>query len=98
VLLPPDSSVASLLNALIPTSVSAQEQRPVPQEIRAHKFVLLDEVGVDRGVFAFDRYGNPRIQMMDADGRTWEGRRGKAYRNEMLPDETCPTCPRKPAK
>ena len=69
------------------------------QETRAHKFVLVDEAGVNRGVFGFNKNGVPRIVLMDSDGRTWEARlNAYAYREGMLPDATCQTCPRKPAK
>jgi hypothetical protein len=84
---------------ILPTPVRAQEQASVPQEIRAHKFVLVDDTGVNRGVFGFIRDGSPRIQLMDANGRTWGlNRNGYADRDPMLPDATCTSCPRKPAK
>jgi hypothetical protein len=77
---------------LVPTPVRAQNDAPVPPEIRAHKFVLVDPAGVDRGVFAFNNHGDPRIELMDADGRTWGVRFGRIYRNGMLPDATCASC------
>jgi hypothetical protein len=54
----------------IPT-VQAQVLPPVLQEIRAHKFVLVNEAGVDLGVFGIaadkgNEYG--AIEMMDAKG------------------------------
>jgi len=32
-----------------------------PQEIRAQKFVLVDETGVARGVFGIEKNGTPQI-------------------------------------
>jgi hypothetical protein len=84
---------------IMPTPVRAQEQASVPQEIRAHKFVLVDEAGVNRGVFGFNKEDSPRIQLMEANGRVWGlTLNGYAYRDPMLPDATCTTCPRKAAK
>jgi hypothetical protein len=81
---------------IVPAPVMAQDQGTVPQEIRAHKFVLVDDTGVDRGVFGFNKHGAPRIVLMEADGRTWEARlNAYAYREGMLPDATCPNCPRR---
>jgi hypothetical protein len=84
---------------IMPVPVRAQEQTTVPPEIRAHRFVLVDEAGVNRGVFGFTKRDSPRIQFMEANGRTWGVRlNGYADRDPMLPDATCTTCPRKPAK
>jgi hypothetical protein len=84
---------------ILPTPVRAQEQASVPQEVRAHKFVLVDEAGVNRGVFGFNKEDSPRIQLMEANGRIWGlTLNGYARRDPMLPDATCTSCPRKPAK
>ena len=70
-----------------PTPVRAQEQVPIPQEIRAHKFVLVDDSGVDRGVFGFaltkkgDSY--PTIELMDTKGGT-QIIKAQAPMSEML--------------
>jgi hypothetical protein len=80
---------------LVPAPVWAQEQVSVRQEIRAHKFVLVDEAGVSRGVLGFDKYQRPSIEMMDVKGNTW-GFRGILNRHgDMLPDATCQSCARK---
>src|ERR1700722_1868647 len=79
-----------------PAPVHAQDQ-PVPQEIRAHKFVLVDEAGVNRGVFGFGELRGspyPTIAMMDAEGRTWT-MRGAWWNAKLLPDATCTACPHK---
>ena len=85
---------------ILPTPVRAQEQASVPQEIRAHKFVLVDDAGVDRGVFGFNWKGAPDIEMMDAKGHIWVPRYqgNDPWHRGMLPDATCQTCARKPAK
>jgi hypothetical protein len=44
-----------------PATVHAQVQSP-PAEIRAQKFVLVDERGKPRAVFGFNRHGEPEIQ------------------------------------
>jgi len=45
----------------LPATVQAQAQAPT--EIRARKFVLVDENGTPRGVFGFQSNGNPEIQV-----------------------------------
>jgi hypothetical protein len=85
---------------IMPTPVRAQEQAPVPQEIRAHKFVLVNDAGVDLGVFGINVYKGDEyaaIEMMDTKGYT-AGPRMWPVSNRyptFLPDSTCPTCPRK---
>jgi hypothetical protein len=82
-----------------PAPVHAQDQ-PAPQEIRAHKFVLVDEAGVNRGVSGFgERRGSPypTIEMMDPEARTWT-MRGAFWHAGLLPDATCTACPHKKAK
>jgi hypothetical protein len=84
---------------IVPTAVLAQDQKSVPDEIRAHKFVLVDEAGVNRGVFGF--YLNktagsfPGIEYMDTNGNTHAVRISTA-RIGMLPDATCKTCTQRP--
>jgi hypothetical protein len=41
----------------------------VPQEIRAHKFVLVDETGVARGVFGIEANGVPEIEVSTPKGQ-----------------------------
>jgi hypothetical protein len=83
----------------IPTPVLAQGQTPVPQEIRAHKFVLVEDAGVNRGVFGFYqnvRAGSfPGIEYMDVRGNTHAVRISTAHIG-MLPDSSCKTCQKKP--
>jgi hypothetical protein len=84
---------------IVPASVWAEEQVSVSPEIRAHKFVLVDEAGVSRGVLGFDRYQRPNIELMDVKGQTWGFRTNPPFRHgDMLPDATCQTCSRKPGK
>jgi hypothetical protein len=84
--------------SIVPVSVSAQEQASVPQEIRAHKLVLVDEAGVSRGVLGFDKHQRPNIEFMDAKGNTWGFTPIPNMHGNMLPDATCQTCSRKPGK
>ncbi len=70
----------------------------MPQEIRAHKFVLVDEAGVSRGVLGFDKYHRPNIELMDPKGNTWGFTPIPNMHGNMLPDATCQTCARKAGK
>jgi hypothetical protein len=83
---------------IMPIPVRAQEQASVPHEIRAHKFVLVDDAGVDRGVFGFNSKAAPDIEMMDPKGHTWTYQGMSGWHKGMLPDATCSTCLHKPAK
>jgi hypothetical protein len=78
----------------MPQSVRAQDQAPVPQEIRAHKFVLVDESGVNRGSFGFGKWGAD-IQFLDKKNHTWTFQFNDARNPGLLPDATCQTCSRK---
>jgi len=67
--------VAGLLGGLAsryltPTPVLAQAQAPVPKEIRAQRFVIVNERGVPLGMFGFDRDGVPMVKLIDEGGRT----------------------------
>jgi len=84
---------------IVPATVSAQQQASVSPEIRAHKFLLTDEAGVSRGVFGFDKYQCPNLEVMDAKGQTWGFKANPPFRHgDMLPDATCQTCSSKPGK
>lgn len=53
-----------------PASVYAQAPAS-PQEIRAQKFVLIDENGVARGVFGIEAKGAPAIEIIDSKGEVF---------------------------
>ena len=57
--------------SIVSTLVFAQSQAPVVQEIRARRFVLVDETGAERGVLGFAGNGNPNLEVMDQKGRIW---------------------------
>lgn len=79
---------------IMPAPVHAQDQSQVTPEVRAHKFVLVDEAGVDRGVIGFAEFRGapyPTIELMDTAGRTWT-MRGSIWHAGLLPDATCTTC------
>lgn len=72
----------------VPAPVYAQAPA-FPQELRAQKFVLVDETGVARGVFGIETNGAPEIEVSDSKGRVlaadfakW-GSKG-AYREERI--------------
>jgi hypothetical protein len=76
-------------------SVHAQD---IPQEVRARKFVMVDDQGVDRCAIGFykDEKGgrHPVIELLTARGRITSP--GGAYaQGRLLPDATCQTCPHK---
>src|SRR5579863_8560799 len=68
---------------VMPAPVWAQAS--IPRDIRAHKFVLVDEAGVSRGVFGFDQYQRPSIELMDTQGHTWGFTKIPFRHGEMLP-------------
>jgi hypothetical protein len=71
---------------LMPMPVHAQAETPAPQEIRAHKFVLVDEQGVARGVFGFYDNGNPNIELMTGnDVWSYSAHPGR-IKHGMLPE------------
>ena len=47
----------------VPALVHAQTPTPVAPEIRAQKFLLVDENGTPRGVFGFRSDGTPELQV-----------------------------------
>jgi hypothetical protein len=53
-----------------PTPVYAQSPAS-PPEIRAQKFVLVDENGVAREVFGIEKNGAPEIEITDSKGRVF---------------------------
>jgi hypothetical protein len=55
---------------LTPTPVFAQAQAPIPKEIKAQKFVIVNEDGKALGVFGFDHNGTPMVKLTDENGRT----------------------------
>jgi hypothetical protein len=61
---------------LRPTPVYAQAPA-APQEVRAQKFVLVDENGIARGVFGIEVNGTPAIEMIDANGDVFAAEFGK---------------------
>jgi hypothetical protein len=81
----------TLSQRLIPTPVHAQD---IPQAIRAHKFVLVDDQGVSRGVFGFPVENNPggypAIELLNPKGKTssFTVSRGFTPHVGLLPDST----------
>jgi hypothetical protein len=60
---------------IMPPPVYAQAQSPVPREIRAESFVIVDTNGVPRGAFAVNgKNGRPTLEMRDRSGRLNETR------------------------
>jgi len=60
---------------IAPPPVYAQPQIPVPREIRAESFVIVDTHGVPRGAFAVnERNGWPMIEITDRKRHAWAAR------------------------
>jgi hypothetical protein len=57
-----------------PALVYAKTQAPAPAEIRAQKFVLVDENGAARGVFGFEANGSPVIEITSDKGHVFTTR------------------------
>jgi hypothetical protein len=75
---------------ILPTTVHASES-----VVRAHRFLLVDEKGVDRGAFGFytDDQGAelPALEVMRRNGHV-STPGGLKVDGHLLPDETCTTC------
>lgn len=54
--------------------VHAQAPAPPPAEIRAQKFVVVDEQGVARGVFGIESNGSPVIEVKSEKGNVYIAR------------------------
>lgn len=54
---------------LIPAPVRAEAPPPVPAEVRARSFLLVNEQGSVLGKFTVDRGGRPSIRLFDSTGR-----------------------------
>jgi hypothetical protein len=64
--------VGGLLSRYItPEPVHAQGQTIAPKEIRAQSFVLVDEKGFPRGIFAIEQTGFPTIEASALDGHVY---------------------------
>jgi hypothetical protein len=64
--------IGGLLSRYIaPESVHAQAQTIAPKEIRAQSFVLVDEKGVPRGIFAIEQTGFPTLEASAQDGHVY---------------------------
>jgi hypothetical protein len=57
---------------LAPTPAFAQTQAPapVPREVRAQSFILVNKEGKPLGRIGFDSNGQPFITLVDEEGRT----------------------------
>jgi len=58
----------SLSHSAVPTVVFAQAQSTAPKEIRAQRFILVDENGTIRGLFAIEPPASPKGLKQKAGG------------------------------
>jgi hypothetical protein len=49
---------------IAPPSIYAQAQTQIPNEIRAERFVIVDENGTPRGAFGIDKKGDPESKLL----------------------------------
>ncbi len=59
----------ALAHYLAPAPVRADTLAPVPAEVRARSFLLVNEQGSVLGKFTVDRAGRPSIRLFDPSGR-----------------------------
>jgi hypothetical protein len=77
---------------IAPPSAYAQAQAPIPREIRAESFVIVDENGSPRGAFGIDRRdGSPNIEILtDTKGHLawvrWGGPFLGKGKSSMIPE------------
>ena len=72
---------------LLQVPVLAQKGTTVPQEILAHRFVLVDESGVPHGIFGFDQDHRPNLELRDDKGNTWSFTQIPRRHAELLPEK-----------
>ena len=59
----------------VSTPVRAQAPSPLPKEIRAEKFVIVDDNGSPRGAFGIrDKDGWPILEVIDKKRNVWAAR------------------------
>jgi hypothetical protein len=56
---------------LVGAPVRAQAPAPEAKEIRAERFVLVDENGTPRGAFGIDANSLPTLELIDKKGHLW---------------------------
>jgi len=59
-------------------SVHAQAPIPAATEIKAQRFLLVNETGAPAGVFGFDDTGNPNVVLFDKTGKVIWSADGRA--------------------
>jgi len=65
--------------SISPIMAHAQAQPPIPKEIRAESFVIVDENGLPRGAFGIDKKGFPMVEATDAKGHVYWIRWGESF-------------------
>jgi hypothetical protein len=60
-----------LSHYLPPVVAHAESQAPLLSEVRAQRFVLVDEKGLPRAVFAIEKTGFPTIEASAEDGHVY---------------------------
>jgi len=81
---------------LEPAQVHAQAQT-APSELRAQRFVLVDQAGVTHGAFLIETNGAPELEVTDAKGRVFAAQfRGWSQIHGFFAAETGMPGPKKP--
>jgi hypothetical protein len=59
---------------IVARPVYAQAPTSAPTEIRAEKFVIVDQNGLPRGAFGFTKDNGPTLEVTDKKGHAWQVR------------------------
>lgn len=63
--------VAGLVSRYAAPSVVHAQAPVAEREIRAQKFILVDETGAQRGAFGVETDGTVQIEVLDQKGKQW---------------------------
>jgi hypothetical protein len=72
-----------LSHYISPELVHAQTQAAPPKEIRAQRFVLVNDDGKPAGLLGFDQDGQPNVILLDKTGKVLWNASGKPNANPL---------------
>jgi hypothetical protein len=72
-----------LSHYVTPPPVHAQAE-VVPQEVKAHNFLLVNDAGKTTGVFGIDPDGNAQVTLLDKAGKVIWSSRGNATLKPLI--------------
>lgn len=62
-------AVVVAASSLALVAAGRQDSKPVADEVRAKRIVVVDSDGVVRGAFGSDRFGQPSLELFDSNGK-----------------------------